>query len=813
MKKLLLLLFFTFHFSFFTFVSAQTGTWTALTNSAPRYNEGVCLLMTDGTVICHTSHGGIYGTGWDRLTPDIHGSYANGTWDTITPMYHDRLYFAAQVLPTGKVYVAGGEYGRGDTAAEVYDPLTNTWTRVSGVPAGWNLFDGNSEMLYNGNVLEGPQIVSSTYPSSNTLLYSPATNRFSIGPNAYYGHAESSWLKLRDSSVLYVGYNTDSSNRYIPQLNKWVRDDTVPGSLYNTYAGETGPVLMLPNGKALFTGGLGYNALYTPSNDTNPGTFKSADSFPVIGNIQVCTMDASAAMMNNGHALISVEPVSGSAPEFRTPCYFLEYDYTTNTFAQVTSIIPGFGADSMKATPSFQTNMLVLPDGNIFVSQWGGGGDQYYIYTPGSGPIPQGKPTIDNITNINCNYYRVTGKLFNGISEGASYGDDWQIETNYPLVRLTDGTNVYYARTSNWNRIGAIETDSLADTAYFTLPSLPGGTYSVVVVVNGFASNPVMLTTFGVAITSTTNLSSCSTNTGSATATAADGILPYTYLWSPSGGTNSTASNLSTGTYIVTVTDGGGCTSSASVTIYTAAMIASTSVTAATCANEGTGSMTASVTGGTPPYTYLWNPGSYTGDFVNWVTAGTYTVLVSDSCGNTATATAFITSPPLLTVVTDSINSGTSDPCNGEAWVTVNGGVRPYTYLWIPGLQTGYYITGQCPGSYCCEVTDANGCTQTACVNVLTTGIEQLSVGSGQLTVYPNPGGGEFNVICHPPAGGSQSITIYNVLGETIFTETLRSAKDDNLINLSNQPNGIYFYRVLNNDGSVVGDGKLIIKK
>ncbi len=105
------------------------------------------------------------------------------------------------------------------------------------------------------------------------------------------------------------------------------------------------------------------------------------------------------------------------------------------------------------------------------------------------------KPTIDNIDKSMCPLYKITGKLFNGISEGAAYGDDWEMSTNYPIVRLTNGTDVYYARTTNWNRIGAVKTDSLEDTAYFTLPaSLPLGTYSLVVVANGNPSNPVMFT-------------------------------------------------------------------------------------------------------------------------------------------------------------------------------------------------------------------------------------------------------------------------------------------------------------------------------
>ena len=110
---------------------AQTGTWTALTHLPTHYNSGVMLLMTDGTVICKNSNGTGNGTGWDKLTP-VNGSYVNGTWTSIASMAKDRLYFSSQVLPDGRVYVCGGEYGAGGKYGEVYNPATNTWTGTGG---------------------------------------------------------------------------------------------------------------------------------------------------------------------------------------------------------------------------------------------------------------------------------------------------------------------------------------------------------------------------------------------------------------------------------------------------------------------------------------------------------------------------------------------------------------------------------------------------------------------------------------------------------------------------------------------------------
>lgn len=814
MKKLSLLSLFIFSFSFFTHLNGQTGKWTAVKTPAPHENMGVCLLMTDGTVICHTTNGPGEGTGWDRLTPDSTGSYINGKWDTIASMHYDRLFFSTQVLPSGKVYAAGGEYGAGDTAGEVYNPVTNTWAPCFGVPSGWNIYDGNSELLYNGNVLEGPQIGSAT--SYNIMTWSPVNNEYTAQANSIYDHDEAQWLKLPDSSVLFVGIATNLSNRYIPQTNTWVNDGSLPGNLYDPYGEEAGNAYMLPNGNAVFFGATPFNAIYTPTGNSTPGTWSAADSFPIIQGTYMGQPDATGAMMVNGHILVSVSPIGTSSNEFNSPCYFLEYDYVTNTFAQVFDTLPGIGGDSLPVA-SFQTQMLDLPDGNVLlsISQAGGLSNQYYVYTPGSAPIPQGKPTIDNIIPGGCPIYRITGKLFNGISEGAAYGDDWQMETNYPIVRLTNGTQVYYATTSNWNRIGAVQTDSLEDTATFALPkNLPAGTYSLVVVANGFASNPVLFTTYGMAITES-NIA-CFGGVGNATAIANGGLSPYTYAWSPGGETTANVTGLSAGVYSVITTDNNGCAFTSSIVITqpsSAVDITLASSSNIACYNGTTGSATANAaTGGTPSYTYSWAPTGGNSLTASGLSAGTYTVTVTDNHGCTSTASTTITQPAGMDIKTDSINSSSASGagCNGEAWVTVlSGGKTPYTYLWSVGGQTTDTINSQCEGNYCCVVTDNNGCSQTVCVDIKsTTGITTIKSGNGQISVYPNPSNGKFIFEIANNESGNTTLEVYNVLGQTVFSQSNHNAQFT--INLINQSDGIYFYRVLKQDGSLIGEGKLV---
>src|SRR3954451_16743476 len=110
---------------------AATGTWTALAHPPPAGLNNA-LLLSDGTVMC-----GNGGSEWYRLTPDIHGSYVNGTWTALASTRYTRLFYSSDVLTNGNLYVAGGEYGTGRDHAELYDALNDSWTEVpapSGAP-------------------------------------------------------------------------------------------------------------------------------------------------------------------------------------------------------------------------------------------------------------------------------------------------------------------------------------------------------------------------------------------------------------------------------------------------------------------------------------------------------------------------------------------------------------------------------------------------------------------------------------------------------------------------------------------------------
>jgi hypothetical protein len=203
--------------------------------------------------------------------------------------------------------------------------------------------------------------------------------------------------------------------------------------------------------------------------------------------------DAAAAMMVNGKILCAFSHIPFAGDKYPSPVFLYEFDYTANSFTRIG--IPD-GSDHI-STEACGTNMLCLPDGSVMFATFGT--DQYYIYHPDGTPLAAGKPTISKIKKLSCDTYMATGKLFNGISEGASYGDDWQMATNYPVIRLTTHDTVYYTKTYNWNSAGVFR-GNLADTTYFTLPAgFPIGIYNLEVTANGIASDPVAFATCGTA--------------------------------------------------------------------------------------------------------------------------------------------------------------------------------------------------------------------------------------------------------------------------------------------------------------------------
>lgn len=446
------------------------GTWTPLLRPAPDDIQ-LMLQLSDGTVMCFNND-----RNWYQLTPDSRGSYVNGTWTTLSPMADTRTFAASQVLRDGRVFVAGGEYGTGTNTAEVYDPLADAWltTPSSGQP--W-IGDAPSMLLPDGRVLLSPKTPSTR---DGTVIYDPVSNSWTDGPVQVFGSGESSWLKLPDDSILTVATLGLITQRYVPSLNRWKSEGYLPFRLGNLTA-EYGPGLLLPDGRAFFLGGTGHTALYTPSGNTNSGTWAPGPDIPAF----LASADAPGAVLVSGNVLFVCSPMEPNTVNQERPISFFEFDPVAGTYTQQPSPVGGLTED----IACYRTAFLCLPDGNVLFADYT---RQLYVYHPSGPPLAAAKPTILSVSWNGDGSLHLAGTRLNGLSAGAAYGDDLQMDSNYPLVRLTDGGGqVYYGRTFSWSST-SVATGTRVVSTEFTVPRWlsPGG-YSLVVVANGIASDSV----------------------------------------------------------------------------------------------------------------------------------------------------------------------------------------------------------------------------------------------------------------------------------------------------------------------------------
>jgi gliding motility-associated-like protein len=198
-----------------------------------------------------------------------------------------------------------------------------------------------------------------------------------------------------------------------------------------------------------------------------------------------------------------------------------------------------------------------------------------------------------------------------------------------------------------------------------------------------------------------TNISCNSINNGIATTLVSGGTGAYTYLWTPTVSTSDSALNLSMGTYTVTVNDSNGCSQTDVFTITQPTALGSNMTQLNVgCYGLSTGKGTASVSGGTGPYTYSWAPSGGTNSSASNLSAGTYTITVKDSHGCIIIDSVTITQPAKIVASisgNDSICAGT-----GET-LTVSGGG---TYLWNTSQTTSSIsITETTTQTYSCTIT------------------------------------------------------------------------------------------------------------
>ena len=478
--------------------TAASQTWTPLKN-APPVDIGYIALATDGTVLAHARTFSSADSQWYKLTPDINGSYVNGTWSQLAsmPSGYAPIDFAGGVLADGKLLVEGGEYNEAQDVESnlgaLYDPVANTWTSVS-PPSGWSqIGDASGVILANGTFMMGQQGLF------NSALFDETHLSWSItGTNKPDYNIEENWILLPNGRVLnvetyaYSLYNPAGtrSEIYDPGTGQWSDAGSTVVQLWDSAAAcggesaasyEVGPMVLRPDGTVFATGanacGAGHTAIY----DTRTGTWTAGPDFP--NGLDIA--DGPAAVETNGNVLMMASPGI-----YQAPATFLEWNGSSLTVVPAPSTAAG---DS-----SWYGAMLALPNGQILFSDLS---QNLQVWTPAGTYQPAWQPTVSAVatTLMPGNTYPVSGTQFNGLSQGAAYGDDQQMATNYPLVRIVNSASghVFYCRTHGHSSMG-VATGNAAVSTYFDVPAnIEAGASALYVVANGIPSNPVAVVVSG----------------------------------------------------------------------------------------------------------------------------------------------------------------------------------------------------------------------------------------------------------------------------------------------------------------------------
>jgi hypothetical protein len=479
---------------------AAAPSWQLLTTQPPLLNYAACgpgspILLTDGTVML--ADNGCQD--WWKLTPDASGSYVNGTWTQLAslPDGYSPLYHATAVLPDGRVIIEGGEYNFDGVnyhsvwqdKGAIYDPVANTWKLVDPPPffTGFGPFPrtiGDAQGVVH---FDGTFMLANCCTTETALLDAKTLTWTQTGANKFDTNDEEGWTLLPNKRVLtvdaYVGqYDPTGMNfeLYDPASGRW----NSPGGgtkvqLWDSAAAcgglpfisqEVGPAVLRPDGSVFATGANNCGAAHT---SIYKGSWKAGPDFPDDLGIA----DGPAALEPNGKVLMMASPLV-----FNTPSTFFEWDGTSLTVAPPA---PNAANDS-----SYYGNMLVLPTGQIlftdfsFVSVYNPAG----TYDPAWAPVIQKAPS----TVSPGGSYEISGHLFNGMSQGAAYGDDAQSATNYPIVRITNNAtgHVFYSRTHDHSSM-AVAFYGLVSTTFDVPANQETGPSKLEVVANGIPSQPI----------------------------------------------------------------------------------------------------------------------------------------------------------------------------------------------------------------------------------------------------------------------------------------------------------------------------------
>lgn len=355
------------------------------------------------------------------------------------------------------------------------------------------------------------------------------------------------------------------------------------------------------------------------------------------------------------------------------------------------------------------------------------------------------------------------------IYSGTNYELSYSAVPNLPPAPTQNYTTVWSASCG-----GTFTPNNTSPTVTYTPPTAATPTSCNISVTitdecgrSTFDTHTVMIECNLQVATTITNPCNGSANSGAIGMTFTNGSGPYNYTWTKTGGSATltgsgtlsaapySITGLSAGTYTVTVTanSGKGCPATFTTTLSESpALNVTQTLLPPTCNGAANGAINITVSGGTPPYTYLWSDGGITTANRSGLAAGTYSLTVTDAKNCATTTSINLLQPAVLTAV-PTVNPVTCfNAANGSITLAVSGGNIPYSYLWNDGVTTKDR-TSLAAGTYSATITDAKGC-------IVTTGNISVNQPAAALSLTEN----HVNVLC---SGNTTGLINLSVSGGT----------------------------------------------
>jgi hypothetical protein len=371
------------------------------------------------------------------------------------------------------------------------------WTRTSeGTIIAYDLFqsiatNGSYAEKYNTKTGKWRSISPSDGTAQGTIpqLSSPNLG-YELGPS----------LRLQDGRVLEIGASQHTA-LYNPIWNNWTAGPDISGTLNgiaSPFGADDAPGAILPNGHVIFAADAGASQFTSSGNITAgspvitgiPSTalfqvFWSVNGPGIPGGAYIASVDSASqvTISSPATATTSGDAISWGGT-FSNPTELFEFDPVMNSIHQITSALPD---GNLPFEGSYPTRMLILPTGQLLFSD---SSSQLWVYTSDDGPNPFLRPFITKVNYQGGGKFRLRGLQLDGQSSGASYGDDDQMDSNYPIIRMVDSHgNVLYARTSNWSKI-AVGDDGFETVDFTPNPEVTPGDYWLIVSGAGISSFP-----------------------------------------------------------------------------------------------------------------------------------------------------------------------------------------------------------------------------------------------------------------------------------------------------------------------------------